>query len=265
MKRLRTGLFTATALALAGIALAGVALAQDPPPPAEEPAVETPANTVEAPTPTPAFRDLRRIKPVQGSVDAGRGKAELCSACHGADGVSVATVFPNLAGQHAAYLYWELVGYHEGAMPDSPMTPPAASLTDADMRDLAVFYASLPIGRTQAEEGAAPPDPALMERGQQLFQEGDSAKGIPPCQGCHGADAKGFPMAEQPDRNGNTPWAVYPVLRAQNAPYLQSRLTTFREQHLHTSTADYVMNGVGQRLGDDDIAALSTWLSEQTP
>ncbi|QIL20750.1 c-type cytochrome [Thermomonas sp. HDW16] len=263
MKRLRSGVFTATAFALAAGVLAGVALAQDPTPATA--ATDAPTDASAAPTAAPAFRDLRRIRPIQGDAAAGLAKSELCAACHGANGVAIAPIFPNLAGQHADYLYWELMEYHSGAMPDSPMAPLAASLSEADMRDLALYYASLPTGRIPAEEGAAPPDPALMARGKQLFTEGDPSKGIPPCQGCHGADAKGFPNANQPDRDGDTPWAVYPMLRGQNAAYLQSRLATFHGQQLHSSTADHVMNGVGQRLDDNDIAAVSTWLSELAP
>ncbi len=37
-------------------------------------------------------------------IEAGKAKvAEVCAACHGANGVSVSDTIPNLAGQHAAY------------------------------------------------------------------------------------------------------------------------------------------------------------------
>jgi len=269
MKTFRTRLFAASALAFGAAALTSVALAQDPPaqtPPADPSAQPASNDAAHTPAVHPAFVDLRRIRPVSGDAAAGRGKAAVCTACHGADGVAIAPTFPNLAGQHPDYLYWELVEYHSGAVPESPMTPLASTLTDADMRDLAHYFASLPAGKAPASSDTPPPDQALLDKGQALFMEGDSSKGIPPCQGCHGPDARGNPLANQADRNGYTPWAIYPSLRAQNALYLQSRLTSFRDDKLHSSTGDMVMSGVGKQLLDDEtINAVSTWLSTQSP
>lgn len=264
MKRSRNFSLLAVGTLLGSLAIAQ-GMAQDAPQDAAQDAPPADATAdEETAAPAPPFLDLRRITPVKGDLEAGRGKSELCSACHGANGVSVATVFPNLAGQRPDYLYWELVEYHSGARPESPMTPPAASLNEADMRDLAVFYASLPPGLTPSPEGeSAPADQATIERGQQIYMEGDPAKGIPPCQGCHGADGGGHPLATTPDRNGYTPWAAYPSLRGQNGDYLQARLTSFRDAEPRNSSTDHVMSGVGARLDDDSIAALSAWLASQ--
>ena len=264
MKRSRIFSLLAASTLLGGSFAIAQGMAQDAPQAAPQAEASAEA-TVTTPATPPPFHDLRRITPVRGDVEAGRGKSEVCSACHGPEGVAIAPIFPNLAGQRATYLYWELVEYHQGGMPESPMAPLAATLNDTDMRDLAQYYASLPPGRAPVEEGAAPPDAAVLERGQQLFMEGDPAKGIPACQGCHGPDAKGHPLADQLDRNGQTPWATYPALRSQNAPYLEARLTAFREDKLHNSTTDKVMNGVGVRLEESDIKALSTWLAQLSP
>lgn len=261
MKRTRTFSLLAAGTLLGGSLAVTQGMAQD--------AAQGVASAHEeaiAPATPPPFFDLRRITPVRGDVEAGRSKSELCSACHGANGVSVATVFPNLAGQRPDYLYWELMEYHSGARPESPMSPPAASINETDMRDLAAYYASLPPGLTPSPESEnTPPDPATIERGHQVFMEGDPAKGIPPCQGCHGADGRGHPLATTPDRNGYTPWAVFPSLRGQNGDYLQARLTSFREAERRNSSTDHVMSGVGARLDDATIAALSAWLASQQP
>src|ERR1700752_3717483 len=90
------------------------------------------------------FVDLRRIEPLKGDANAGKEKATVCSACHGAAGISPAPAFPNLAGQYAEYLYWQLVEFKREARPESPMTSRVANLDDAAMRDLAVWFASLP-------------------------------------------------------------------------------------------------------------------------
>ena len=261
--------FAATFTLAAALAGADEAVMQDPAPsaeaaPAPEPTSEADPAATQAVS-TQGYRDLRRITPLRGDPAAGKAKSELCAACHGAAGISIAPNFPNLAGQRADYLYWELVEYQSGAMPESAMTPLAASLSDQDMRDLALYYASLPAGRAPAQEEAPAQDAALLERGRQLFMEGEPGQGLPPCQGCHGADAGGHPLAAHVDRDGHAPWAAYPALRGQNAIYLQLRLNAFRTGQLHHSTNDFVMGGVGQRLDDDTISALSAWLAAQGP
>src|SRR5690606_38235852 len=122
-------------------------------------------------------------------------KAEVCTACHGPQGVSIAPAFPNLAGQRADFMYWQLVEIKRN--PDSPMSPLVADLSDEDMRDLAAYYASLsPTPAAPDADGTeAPADPALLRQGEQLYLAGDPAKGIPPCQGCHGTDARGHAAA----------------------------------------------------------------------
>ncbi len=44
----------------------------------------------------------------QGSIEAGKAKSLTCAACHGADGNSLLTIYPKLAGQHEKYLEKQL-------------------------------------------------------------------------------------------------------------------------------------------------------------
>ena len=82
--------------------------------------------------------------PVQaaGDAEAGKAKAVVCSACHGIDGNSVNPLWPNLAGQHAAYLAKQMRAFRSGERKDPVMAPMAAGLSDADIDDLAAFYAA---------------------------------------------------------------------------------------------------------------------------
>src|SRR5258708_29748112 len=137
----------------------------------------------------PRYIDLRRIEPIHGDVAAGARKAAVCHACHGV-GASVAPTFPRLAGQRPDYLYHRLVSFKRADPKDpyyaqSPMRPLAVNLSDADMRDLAVYYAA----HAPTATSAAAAQQAATERRQSLFLVGDPTRGIPPCQGCHGADA----------------------------------------------------------------------------
>ncbi len=201
------------------------------------------------------YTDLRGIEPIHGDPAAGERKATACFACHGSNGVPIAPTFPRLAGQRADYLYHRLASFKHAGPKDpyysvSPMTPNVASLSDTDMRDLAAYFASQtpPATATAAAPG----------KGEALFLAGDPARGIPPCQGCHGADAGGTSISTRRE-------AVYPSLRGQNAPYLIARLTSFHKSQPHDTTNDFIMGGVAQTLDEESIQALAAWLSSLTP
>ena len=73
---------------------------------------------------------------------AGKEKAQLCAACHGADGNSPIPQNPILAGQTARYLYLQLKDFNNGRRKDPIMSPMAANLSKKDMFDLAAYFAS---------------------------------------------------------------------------------------------------------------------------
>lgn len=192
------------------------------------------------------FIDLRKITPVQGDIATGETKATVCIACHGPSGNSIVPTFPRLAGQRVDYMYWRLVDYKRGARPDSPMTPIVESLSNTDLRDLAAYFAAqIPASDTTT--------PAISSTtlGETLFRTGDPARGIPPCQGCHGADAQGTTDAR---------FLTWPVLRGQYADYVVTRLTEFREGKYTTTSDSLIMQSVVQGLDDDDMRAIGTWL-----
>jgi cytochrome c553 len=204
------------------------------------------------------YIDLRRIEPIHGDVASGARKATVCHACHGV-GASVAPMFPRLAGQRADYLYHRLVSFKTAGPKDpyyseSPMRSQVTNLTDADMRDLAVYFAAQT--PTAASGSGAPA--AMAGKGEALFIAGAPARGIPPCQGCHGADARGTRIA-------TGQYAAYPALRAQYSMYLVARLTSFHKALPDDTTNDFIMGGVAQMLDEESIQAISAWLSSLTP
>ena len=195
--------------------------------------------------------DLRRMRPISGDAKAGAGKATVCAACHGAQGVAIAPNFPNLAGQAASYLYVQLKEFHDGQRYDPVMTGQAATLSDDDMRDLASYYASLtpkPAGQADASS-----------RGAQLYLTGDRALGIPPCQACHGPSGLG--PQPHPSSAPQPPWATFPHLRGQSGLYLVKQLGDFKRGARAGSSNAKVMHGVAQTLSDDDMQALAAYLS----
>ena len=92
----------------------------------------------------------------QPNIDAGKAKVtQVCSACHGQNGISVSDAIPNLAGQRAVYIENQLRAFKDGvrknpnpANPTAIMNAMASQLSPADITNVAAYFASLP--------GAAP-------------------------------------------------------------------------------------------------------------
>lgn len=78
-----------------------------------------------------------------GDVAAGKAKTAVCGACHGAAGISANPMWPNLAGQKAAYTKKQLAAFKAGTRKDPMMSPQAMGLSDADMDNIAAYYASI--------------------------------------------------------------------------------------------------------------------------
>ena len=71
-------------------------------------------------------------------------KVTVCAACHGADGKATQALYPHLAGQYANYLEQALKEYRAGTRKNPIMAAQAATLTDADIEQLAAYYAAQP-------------------------------------------------------------------------------------------------------------------------
>ena len=100
---------------------------------------------------------LSVVMPVAVASDLVAGKTAFekfaCASCHGADAkTSVLPTYPVLAGQHEDYLLHSLRSYQRGATGSTDvnarnnavMTAMVQQLSDADMRNLAAWLASLP-------------------------------------------------------------------------------------------------------------------------
>ena len=166
-----------------------------------------------------------------------------CSACHGQRGVSIAPTFPNLAGQQAVYLEAQLRAFrdHSRADPHAQafMWGMAAQLTDATIKDIAVFFAAQP------PAPGRPADPAEVAAGQKIYEEGIPGQSVPACQSCH-----------QPGANGNGP---FPRLAGQHRRYLERQLQVFAVN----MRANEIMHGTAQSLTALQISQLAAYLSSR--
>jgi cytochrome c553 len=80
-----------------------------------------------------------------GDAKAGRQKALQCQTCHGLDGMAKLPDAPNLAGQNEVYLIKALKDFRGGIRKNEMMSLVTANLTDADIADLAAYYAAIPM------------------------------------------------------------------------------------------------------------------------
>jgi cytochrome c553 len=74
---------------------------------------------------------------------AGKAKSATCAGCHGANGMSNNPLWPNLAGQKAAYLAKQIKAFRDGTRKDPAMEPMAKPLSDADIENISAYFESL--------------------------------------------------------------------------------------------------------------------------
>ena len=179
--------------------------------------------------------------------NAARGQriaGQVCAACHGADGNSVAATNPKIAGQFAEYLHKQLADYkpQAGKKParDNPiMTPMVANLSEDDIKSLAAYYAG------QKLTPAAASDKDLAALGQKIWRGGIPSSNVPACAGCHGPAGAGIP-------------AQYPRLSGQFAEYTAAQLKAFKEGG-RANDPNGMMRGVAARLTEREIQAVSQY------
>lgn len=159
-------------------------------------------------------------------INAGKSKSSVCMGCHGSEGVSNSPTWPNLAGQSRTYLEIQLKKFKSGQRSNSTMNAIVKDLSDADIQNLAAYFASLP-GKS------AGGDAKLAAGGKQKAAM---------CVGCHGQDFKG---------NGQ-----FPKLAGQHPKYLSKQMHDFKSGDRKGGP----MNGIVQNLSDDDIEAIAEYL-----
>lgn len=86
---------------------------------------------------------------IAGATNLQAGKAlarHTCYACHGLNGISSMSLYPNLAGQKRRYLADQLRAFRDGSRRSPIMSLIAAHLTNAQIQDVAAYFASLEPG-----------------------------------------------------------------------------------------------------------------------
>jgi cytochrome c553 len=170
---------------------------------------------------------------------------QICAACHGADGNSVAAANPNLAGQDADYITLQLAHFKAGIRVNPTMQAMAATLGDEDMRALGAYYGA------QKPKGLAAKDASLVKAAQQLWRGGDAARGVPACAACHSPTGAGIPKN-------------YPRLAGQYADYTYAQLKAFKAGERGADEAGKDINGrvmhtIAQQMTDAQMKAVADY------
>ena len=158
-----------------------------------------------------------------GDPVAGEAKAQVCVQCHGPGGNSTSAEFPSLAAQPPLYVQYQLIQFREERRKDPRMSPFAAKLTDADMKDLGAYFS-----QQKLTPPAVTPDAAKAEAGRAIAQSMH-------CNSCHKPDfsgqqhiarlagqheaylvkeLRGFKTGARPDIDGNMASAAQPLTDA---------------------------------------------------
>jgi cytochrome c553 len=174
--------------------------------------------------------------------DLAKGQAlstNVCGACHTADGSRGSPANPIIQGQHPEYLAKQLLEFKAGKRLNPIMQGMAAPLSEADIKNVAAFYAS-----KQPKPGFAK-SKETVALGEKIYRGGIADRNVPACSGCHGPTGSGIP-------------SQYPRLRGQHADYTEAQLRAFRE---NTRKNSIIMTGVVAKMNDRELKAVADYVA----
>jgi cytochrome c553 len=174
--------------------------------------------------------------------DLQKGQAtstNVCAACHTADGSRGSPANPIIAGQHPEYLAKQLSEFKSGKRDSAIMKGMAAPLSDADIVNVAAFYAG-----KSAKPGFAK-NKELVSLGEKIYRGGIAEREIPACAGCHSPNGAGIP-------------SQFPRLAGQHADYTEAQLVSFRSGFRKNSEQ---MTGVAAKMNDREIKAVADYIA----
>ncbi|MDY7539928.1 c-type cytochrome [Undibacterium sp. RTI2.1] len=167
---------------------------------------------------------------------------QVCSNCHGVNGISTSPIFPNLAAQSKLYLTEQLKSFKTHGRSDPEgyeyMWGISARLTDNQIEGLAQYFSEqrAPAGKKSSEN--------LLIAGKAIYEKGITASNTPACASCHGPKAEGMQL--------------FPRLAGQHADYTKKQLMVFRNTDQRPEGA--LMKTIAHGLKDQDIENIAIYL-----
>lgn len=160
-------------------------------------------------------------------------KAQVCTACHGENGIPQDKAIPVIWGQHQGYLYLQLRDYKRGTRKNEQMSPIAEGLERNDMMALAEYFSKKKWPALNQPDA----DPATTAKALR-------ANVALACTTCHLAEYQGD--------------STVPRLSGQSADYLARTLDQFRSRERANNPG---MSDIASAASAEDIAALVTYLA----
>ncbi|WP_230976797.1 c-type cytochrome [Pseudothauera rhizosphaerae] len=174
--------------------------------------------------------------------DAARGRElveQNCIACHGVDGNGPVPSFPKVAGLHYEYTIKQLHEFQGKRRPSEIMQPIAAVLTEQQVQDVALYFAS------QRAVPVDTVDASLLPLGRKLYEDGNSDSGVPACAGCHGTEGRGN--------------ARFPRLAGQFQEYVVAQIQQFAEGK--RTNDKRMMQVIANRLTAEEVQAVAHYIA----
>jgi cytochrome c553 len=176
--------------------------------------------------------------PPPADIAAGKALAEAqCVGCHSLDGKGEAPGIPTLAAQNEQYLVDSLEAYKDGKRIHAALHDLTAGLSDADMRNVAGYFASLP----PVKATASAPVVEVMSP----YEKGKAASVA--CARCHGED-------------GNSTTPGIPSLAGQQPRYFVSAVRAYLDGRRNIMGKEML-----RELSHVDIESLALFFASQTP
>ena len=167
-----------------------------------------------------------RNAPSGSEPSAGASLSAVCSGCHGAQGIATDSTIPNLASQDFTYLV-EAINAYRTTRKREKMRLYITGLSDADIRNLAAFYAL---------QKSTP-----SERAQTLVRDLTEK-----CDRCHGAGVE-------------VPGMPVPKIGGQDRDYLMMALRAYRDDRRESTT----MHKMSLPYGDSIIESIASYYAAQ--
>ncbi|MDR3523420.1 MAG: c-type cytochrome [Acetobacteraceae bacterium] len=168
-----------------------------------------------------------------------------CAACHMENGAGQPDVgIPRLAGLDARQLEEQLAYFAKGERRSAAMAPYAVALNNTQRRQVAAYFASLPV---PAEPDRLASTPQQLARGRSLYADGDQHTEMQACVQCHGVTGLGVGQFS-------------PRLAGQSAAYVADQLARWRAGDMRDPKGAF-MQAEARTLSDTDIAAVAAYVA----
>jgi cytochrome c553 len=164
---------------------------------------------------------------------------QVCAACHGVDGNSVAAINPTLAGQSQQYLHAQLKAFKAGTRQNPTMLGMASTLSDQDMVNVAAYFSQQKVKPRDAS------DKTQLELGKTIYRTGNAATKLPACMACHGPAGAGLPEK-------------YPRMGGQHASYIVKQLQDYKGATVRNNV---IMTDIAARMSDAEMKAVAEYIS----